>query len=116
MISGLIIGFRAARKLWSDLRWVLHIVWLKVQLRLLQNSRNGVIRKILCGLCAEAAVLTLVFPLLDVVFANNQSSIAARSGTTVQLISVGSVLGWSLSFVAVALFGAFLLGSKEDER
>lgn len=116
MISGLIIGFRVGRKLWSDLRWALHIGWLKVRLRLVQNWRNGVIRKILCGLFAEAAVLALVFPFLDVVVANNEISVAARSGTPAQLISVRSVLWWSLSFVALALFGAFILGRKEDRE
>jgi hypothetical protein len=116
VISGLFTAFRVGRKMWSDLRWALHIGWLGVRLRLRENWRNGVIRKILGGVCAEAAVLALIFPFLDVVVANNEISAAASSGTTAQFISVRGVLWWSLSFVALALFGAFILGGKEKEE
>ena len=113
MISGLIIGFRAGCKLWFDLRWVLHVAWLGIRLQLYQNWRDGVIRKILCNLCAEAAVLALIFPFLDVVVANNEMLENSRSGIQTKLIPLGTVLIVSLSFVALALFGAFILGSKK---
>lgn len=107
------IGVRVGRKMWSDLRWVSHIGLLGVRLQLTQNWRNGVIRRILCGLCSEAAVLVLIFPLLDWAFANQEISGAARSGTTTPFVSGGTVLKLSLLFAAITLFGAFILGRKE---
>jgi hypothetical protein len=114
VISGLIAGSRLARELLANLWWWSHLAWLGIKARLVQNWRSGVIRKIVCGVCAEAAVLALIFPFLDVVVANNEILTSAKSGNVAQLISVRSVLVWSLSFVALALFGAFILGAKED--
>lgn len=60
-------------------------------------------------------MLALIFPFLDVVIANNEIAKGARLGTaTTQLISVPVVLMLSLVVVAMALFGAFILGSKEN--
>jgi uncharacterized membrane protein len=93
---------------------MLHVARLGLRARLLQNWRSGVIRKILCGVCAEAAVLALIFPFLDVLIANNEILTNAKAGNTGQLISIRGVLVWSLSFVVLALLGAFILGTKED--
>lgn len=79
--------------------------------RLVHNWHSGDIRKIVSGICSEAAVLALIFPFLDVVIGNNEILANAKSGNVAQqLMPVHSVLGWSLSFVALALFGAFILG------
>ncbi len=110
MISGFTIGFTLVRKLLAELRWRSHLVWLTIQARILQNWRSGVIRKIVCDFCAEAAVLAFIFPFLDSVIENMRN---AKSGVAITLIPVQGVLGWSLSFVALALFGAFILGNKE---